>query len=125
MDDFERFWSLYPIKVSKGAARKAFSKAQRLGATITILLAALDAQKFERTKLKAQNKFVPDWKHPATWLNGECWLDSPAEPEKQQTPKAITTCKIPHCPKPWTIDGMCRPHYEEVEHLANLKKACK
>ena len=77
MSDFDTFWSKYPRKVGKGDARKAFAKAMKLTDMETIL-AAIDRYKSQK----------PDWlhfKHPATWLNKECWEDEWDEPKKPQT----------------------------------------
>ena len=66
-EQFETFWRAYPRRVAKGAARKAFDKAIKK----TTLQAMLEAvQKYERHKPEKI-----DFKHPATWLNGECWDD--------------------------------------------------
>lgn len=75
-DAFEEFWRRYPRKEAKALAKKAFERAWpklkpreadpggRLGA----LLAAIDHQGLAQR----EKRFVP---HPATWLNGERWLD--------------------------------------------------
>lgn len=64
--DFERFWSLYPRKVGKGAARKAWDAASRKALPEQIQ-AAVRSQRFD-----LREKFIP---HPATWLNQERWAD--------------------------------------------------
>lgn len=69
--DFEAWWEVYPRKVGKGSARKAYSAARRK-TTAENLLGSLVAATFD-----ADQKFIP---HPATWLNGERWLDSPQLP---------------------------------------------
>ena len=67
--EFEDFWALYPRKVGKGAARKAF-KAALSKATVEELRGGLQAY---CAKLAGVD---PTYiKHPSTWLNGECWLD--------------------------------------------------
>lgn len=63
---FEAFWQIYPRRVGKGQARRAFALA--LGKVgLSSLLAALRAYEFD-----PRERFQP---HPATWLNGERWLD--------------------------------------------------
>lgn len=64
--DFEAFWSAYPRKVGKGQARRAFAAAIRK-ATISAILDAL-----ARAEFSPDPRYQP---HPATWLNGERWLD--------------------------------------------------
>lgn len=68
-DSFDRFWKAYPRKVSKGAARKAFAKASKTESlSLVDLLSAVD--RYVRMKPPSL-----DFCHPATWLNGERWLD--------------------------------------------------
>lgn len=124
---FERFWSLYPRKVSKGAALKAWAKLNpALGEQI---LKAIENQKYYREQVtkanavlpKYQQKFMPDWKHPATWLNQQCWLDEvPIEVPKV---KHISQCA--DCPEegryPCNGQRYCIKHYDE--HAHGLKRA--
>lgn len=64
---FENFWKCYPRRVAKGAARKAFDKAIKK-ATLEQMIKAI-------TDYVAKKPEKIDFKHPATWLNGECWDD--------------------------------------------------
>lgn len=68
--DFERWWSAYPRRVGKGSARKAYLIARKKTAE-RVLLEALCRD------WPADEKFIP---HPATWLNGERWLDGADPP---------------------------------------------
>ena len=76
--EFEEFWEMYPRKQSKPAARKAFAKARKLTDHQTILDAVF-AYKLDVNREQAFTKM------PATWLNNECWNDSPlpAKPKAQ------------------------------------------
>src|SRR5579885_962748 len=69
--EFDAWWQVYPQKVSKGAAERAWPRARR-EASYAALVAGL--RRYMRTK-------PPDvaWCHPATWLNGKRWLDQPAQ----------------------------------------------
>lgn len=69
--DFDQFWSIYPNKVGKRDAEKAFSKAVKR-ADISIILAGLKAY-------VAKTDDRP-WCNPATWLNQDRWEDRPATP---------------------------------------------
>jgi len=65
-DGFDGFWHLYPRKVGKGAARKAWAAA--IGKTsVAEIMAGL-----ARWQPPPDSKFTP---HPATWLNAERWAD--------------------------------------------------
>lgn len=69
-DPFDSFWSAYPRRVGKDAARRAWGKATRR-ATAEVILAAVQVYPFDT----ARPQFIP---HPATWLNGGRWADDPA-----------------------------------------------
>ena len=79
LEQFERFWGIYPRKVSKGAARKTWLKLVKgyeqtdLDEFTSKLVRAVDSQ--IRRKKRDGDESLTYWKHPATWLNGECWLD--------------------------------------------------
>jgi hypothetical protein len=68
--DFEAWWLQYPRKVSKGAARKAYDKARKSGATADEL--EIGAMRYAAARMREDPKYT---KHGATWLNGEGWLD--------------------------------------------------
>lgn len=76
--DFELFWQMYPRRVAKIAALKAWNKLTMFDrdAAMAALPAHLEAW-IDRDMDK-----VP---HPATWLNGQRWLDELA-PRKPQVP---------------------------------------
>ena len=66
-DAFDTFWQAYPRRISKGTARTAFAKAIRKTTLEAMLAAIEDYKRFKPERI--------DFKHPATWLNGECWSD--------------------------------------------------
>ena len=66
---FEEFWAAYPKKIGRGAAEKAWAKAD---AEIATVRAALENQKRSEQWQKDGGQFVPN---PATWLNQKRWLD--------------------------------------------------
>ena len=69
-EDFDRFWTAYPRKAGKGAARKAWLKLKPAPELVETILAAVDAQR--QGDAWKDPKYIP---HPATWLNAERWLD--------------------------------------------------
>jgi hypothetical protein len=71
--DFDQFWKIYPLKVGKGAALKAFLKAIRTTDTDIIIKGA------QRYKLDP-NRSQAYTAHAATWLNAHRWLDEPLPP---------------------------------------------
>lgn len=72
---FSTFWSAYPRKVGKDAARKAFAKVK---APVETLLAAIEQQKRSEQWTVENGRFIPN---PATWLNQGRWEDELAAPE--------------------------------------------
>ena len=67
--EFDKFWVVYPRKVNKGFAMKAWEKAASKAAP-ALIIAAVEAWK--GSKGFPEPDFVP---HASTWLNGERWLD--------------------------------------------------
>lgn len=66
---FEEWWKWYPRKVGKGQARRAYRAAIKKIAPDALL---------EATRQYPFNPELGFVKHPATWLNAECWDDDPA-----------------------------------------------
>lgn len=128
---FERFWSLYPRKVSRGAALKSWTKLNPDATLANEICQAVENQKYYRERVakanevlpKWQKKFMPDWKHPATWLNQQCWLDE--VPIVREVPKAKNISQCADCPEegryPFNGQRYCIKHYDE--HAHGLKRA--
>jgi hypothetical protein len=70
--EFDEFWTVYPLRKAKGAARTAWAKALKKTDAHVIIAAAASY----RDDPNRDPRFT---KHPATWLNGECWNDEPTE----------------------------------------------
>lgn len=69
---FDIFWSRYPRKVAKASARKAWDQAIKRGLEPDIITGA---EAYARECSTAESaRFIA---HPATWLNGDRWLDEP------------------------------------------------
>lgn len=79
IDHFEDFWTAYPRKIGKGAARKAFAAAIKK-ATIEEISSGLNNQR--EALLAKEQKYIP---HASTWLNGERWNDDPTHHNEQNT----------------------------------------
>jgi hypothetical protein len=87
---FTEFWTDYPRKTGKGAARKAWKKIKSPKATLEKILAALEWQKKSEQWTKDGGQYIP---YPGTYLNQERWEDEP-EGESSTEAKHIT---CPHC----------------------------
>jgi hypothetical protein len=68
---FDSFWSLYPRRVGKTAAKKAFDKAVDSVGLETVLDGV---KRFASDPYLPETKYVP---HPSTWLNEGRWDDDP------------------------------------------------
>lgn len=68
-DAFERFWSVYPRKVGKQSAKRAF---ERVKVPLETLVAAVERQKCSDQWARDNGQYIP---HPTTWLNQGRWDD--------------------------------------------------
>ena len=80
---FEEFWALYPRKIAKAAARKAWSK---MTSEQQLMAAKAISTHCEYWKVKeTELEFVP---HASSWLNGERYEDEIIiEPKKTKESK--------------------------------------
>lgn len=107
--DFESFWKIYPRKVGKVAAEKAYAKARKSVDHATIM-AALGSYTFSD-----EIQFVP---HPATWLNRGSFLDEASTVSGKTVPRPATD--DPVVLYQWYNDRgtALEPHeYEEYDRL--------
>jgi hypothetical protein len=82
-DSFAEFWELYPKRLARGAAEKAWKTAIKKTAP-EVILDALRARIDWWQKSRTEKPFIP---YPATWLNQKRWLD---ELEPIERAKALT-----------------------------------
>lgn len=75
VNSFDVFYSKYPVKKSKAKAQEVWKKLKPDDALISLMIIAIDNQIREKEQLRVAGRFVPEWKHPSTWLNGRCWED--------------------------------------------------
>jgi Helix-turn-helix domain len=80
---FESWWSLYPRKVGKPEALRAYTRAVEKEAP-DVIIAALRQQVGQLGK---DLKFCP---HPSTWLNQERWADTTEPPAPEKKPYVPT-----------------------------------
>ena len=67
---FNKFWEVYPHKVGKKPAKKAWGKIKPDDGLVENILSAVKKQK--QKKQWQQKQFIP---YPSTWLNQERWKD--------------------------------------------------
>lgn len=76
-DGFDAFWAVYPKKVAKAAALKAWRAVKPDADDRDAMLAALRRQAASPDWTKDGGRFVP---HGATWLRGRRWEDEVESP---------------------------------------------
>ena len=69
---FEQFWEVYPRKVGKGAARKAFAKIKPSEELLKRMVVAVVAQSKSTAWMDEGGRYIPS---PSRWLNEERWED--------------------------------------------------
>lgn len=72
---FEKFWTLYPLKQDKTKAWREFAKLQPNDLLVEQIFNALQAQIQNREEMELIGEWIPNWKYPATWLSRQCWSD--------------------------------------------------
>lgn len=90
-DEFDQFWRLYPLRVGKLAAVKAYAKARKTASQDEIL---------QGVSRYVEHK--PEWQayaHPATWLNQGRWADEPFQERRKEPRSPYAGWNCPHTPK--------------------------
>ena len=72
---FEKFWTLYPLKKSKQSAWIKFQALQPNEDLLARIFRSLEEQILFYNQAKSQGQWLPDWKYPANWLAQHCWED--------------------------------------------------
>jgi len=82
---FDQFWEIYPKKIGKGAAKKAWGKLRMTEEFFGKIIAAVKKHKTCRQWRDNKGQFIPN---PATWLNQERWEDVPDDVRDEEKIKA-------------------------------------
>lgn len=85
---FEEFWNVYPRKVSKRAALKAFESALARATHDEILAGAI---RFAHDPNLPPAEFIP---YPTTWLNGDRWGDGLLPERTKSKEELIAEIKV-------------------------------
>lgn len=70
--EFEELWKLYPRKIGKPKALKAYEKARKNGATYEEVKQGIQAYCRQIEALQTDTPYI---KHGSTWFNNEGWKD--------------------------------------------------
>lgn len=71
-DSFREFWAIYPRRVAKEAARKAYAAALEDGADVAALIEG--ARRYAAARAGEAERYTA---HASTWLRGQRWQDEP------------------------------------------------
>lgn len=77
---FDAFWTAYPKKKAKEAARKAWEKLKPDEALGKVIIQAVEDTKKSKDWQKENGKFIP---YPATYLNGKRWEDERGDTDER------------------------------------------
>jgi hypothetical protein len=77
--DFKTFYDAYPNKKAPDDAWRAWQKRNGDRPPLQTMLDAISKQISWR-KNPPPGEFIPNWKHPATWLSKGSWADEIPEP---------------------------------------------
>jgi hypothetical protein len=91
---FDEFWAVWPKRVAKRAAQKAYERAVKRESPDVILKGAQRVAAAWVSMPEEQRKFVP---YPERWLNADRWADVPDEEGRPAKPKVIVDPDCPHC----------------------------
>lgn len=72
MSEFDDFYKVYPKKIAKADARKAWEQTRAVRPDTQTLIEAVVKQCQTEQWMKNGGAFIP---YPATWLRGERWDD--------------------------------------------------
>jgi hypothetical protein len=110
--DFEAFWAVYPRKVDRPDARKAFAAARKQGIAADVLIEG--ARRYGAERAGQEPRYT---KHPATWLRKQSW----ANPNEDGPPiiDGVTGEVIPAPPQPRS-NGAYHRHETAPEQAARL-----
>jgi hypothetical protein len=78
--EFDEFWAVWPNKVAKKPAWRAFKAARKRDDHETIIDGV---RRYARTKPEGR-----EWMNPATFLNGDRWNDDPEPNQHQARPRS-------------------------------------
>ena len=121
---FDRFWSVYPRKVGKENARKAFAKVNPDETLLNIMIEAVAKQSKCDQWIRDGGQYIP---HPATWINGHRWEDEvsvrttgrvlPAQDFQQRDYSGVQK-EIENEQKKHVIEMLCKNHglWDEVNN---------
>lgn len=86
---FEQFYSAYPRKVGRRQAARAFIQALKRNNHPREIVEG--ARRYAEERKGEEPRYT---KHPATWLNGDCWADEPAPDQPKPKSQMVDLEKV-------------------------------
>jgi hypothetical protein len=83
---FDRFWAVYPKRVSKGQAQSAWAKLNPDDALTERIIAAVQVAKDKDHRFTGDGRYIP---YPSTWLNARGWEDDHTAPVEDKNARWI------------------------------------
>lgn len=117
---FDRFWSEYPRKESKPAARRAFDKLNVDESLLETMLAAIEKQKSLPQWNESGGQFIP---YPATWLNNNRWEDEVKPISSIQPIKSVIAQQYEQRDYSGVQDEIMKEQEREIEEFLRQKGA--
>lgn len=105
---FEKFWSLYPNKTGKKKCLDHFLKNKPDDNRFEEMINGLQNQIDWRASAP-QGTWLPNWKNPLTWLNGEHWEDT------LQPHSAHTSQNYQHSKSKATPENFSEKDYGDIQ----------
>jgi hypothetical protein len=90
---FNLFWAVYPKRVARLDAMKAWKKLDPNPRLVERILAALEIQKHQESWQRNNGQFIP---YAATWIRGERWEDEYDVPVSKPAYDWFEECKVVH-----------------------------
>lgn len=111
-EGFEEAWEIYPRKVGKGDARRAWLKVRPNAALRARILAAIRRMSRCEQWTKNGGQYIP---HFSTFLNREGWEDQPDIALPAAPARQIVRCSVEGCrgeaAAVW--GGKCQAHFAQ------------
>lgn len=88
-EGFDKFWEVYPRRVAKDRARRAWVAAVKRAGSVDVIVEGARRYRDDRNRVEAFTA------HPATWLAGGRWDDDPLPARGGDDPRPVAVSTVP------------------------------
>ena len=110
---FDRFWSIYPIKVGKKKAEQAFDKAS---SEVEIEIIIEGAIRYAQDPNRVEQYTA----HPTTWLNGGRWADQPL-PDRELSKEDKAARELAEARRKTELERLATERWKQEQEEARAK----